>query len=63
MRHWGVLVDDAGALGGDRCAVCTLGGVVSGACVGGVVRSSNLGGIRGVGGNYAGRVDGSARAV
>ena len=61
--HLGVSVHDAGILSGARCAVCTLGGVESGAHVGGVVRSGTLRGIRRVDSNCVGRVDGSAKAV
>ena len=60
---WGVSVDDAGTFGGARCAFCILGGVESGAYVGGVVRSVTLRDICGIGGSCVGRVDGSARAV
>ena len=62
-HRWGVAVDALGILGGSRCAVCTLGGVVSGACVGGVLWSGTLEGIRGVGGDCAGKADGPTRAV
>ena len=63
MQRWGVFVDTVDTLGGDRCAIYTLGGVGSGTRVGGMVRSGTLGVIRGAGGNCAGRADGSARAV
>ena len=63
VQRWGISVDAAGTLDGARCTVCTIGGVVSGAHVSGVVQSGTLEGIRGIGGNCAGRADGSVRAV
>ena len=45
VQRWGASVDVAGTLGGARCAICTLGVVGSGACVGGMVRSGTRGDI------------------
>ena len=56
-------MDTSGIIGGVRYDVYTLGGVGSGDSVNGVVRSSTLEGMHGVGYNRAGWVAGSAIAV